>query len=161
MNLLPHVELTGFDPTVRPWYIAAEKAPTKVIWTEPYIDEATNEYVITAAKAIEHRTTNEMIGVVGIDISLVDMEALISEVNVSHNGYSFLLDQSGRADYPTMRGEDLSELPFIKEMYSKFDNKGIIDYHFENKDRVLIFDSLKTTEGRDGLHQSRFKGWGE
>lgn len=151
MDLLPHVELTDFDPTIRPWYTAAKDKPDTVIWTEPYIDEATNEYVITAAKAIKNRTTNEFIGVVGIDISLVEMETLLSEIKVSHNGYSFLLDQSGRAlVHPTMRGEDLSELPFIKEMYSNSDNKGVIDYHFEKENRVLIFDSLQTTGWKIG-----------
>lgn len=150
MDLVPHVDLTNFDPTGRPWYIAASQSPNDVIWTEPYIDEATKEYVITAAKAIRNSSTNQVIGVVGIDISLEELESLVSSINVSNNGYPFLLDQSGRAlVHPTMRGEDLSELAFIEELYNSGES-GRIEYRYEHADRVLIFDSLQTTGWKVG-----------
>ncbi|MCD8500688.1 MAG: Cache 3/Cache 2 fusion domain-containing protein [Bacillaceae bacterium] len=148
MDLVPHIDLTGFDPTSRPWYIAASQSPDQVIWTEPYIDEATNEYVITAAKAIKHGS--KITGVIGIDISLDELETMVSEINVNHNGYAFLLDQSGKAlVHPTMRGEDLSDLPFIQKMYQSDDHGGV-DYEFENNKRVLVFDTLNTTDWKVG-----------
>ena len=148
MDLVPHIDLTGFDPTTRPWYTTAMQTPNQVIWTEPYIDEATNEYVITAAKAIQHGS-NET-GVIGIDISLDELETIVSEINVNHNGYVFLLDQSGKAlVHPTLRGEDLSDLPFIQQMYQS-SASGVIDYEFEAIDRMLVYDSLATTGWKVG-----------
>ncbi|MFN7253460.1 MAG: methyl-accepting chemotaxis protein [Anaerobacillus sp.] len=149
MDTVPHVDLTNYDPTSRPWYIEASHSPGEVIWTEPYIDEITKEYVITAAKAIQN-SSNKVMGVIGIDISLDELEALVTNVQVSHNGYPFLFDQSGRAlVHPTMRGEDLSDLSFVNEMYQSSLN-GIIDYNFEEVNRVLIYDSLDTTGWKVG-----------
>lgn len=150
MDLVPHIDLEGFDPTIRPWYIDALQSPDQVIWTEPYIDKATKEAVITAAKVITDRSTKQVVGVIGIDISLDELESLVSDIKVSHNGYPFLLDQSGTAlVHPTMRGEDLSQLSFIEEMYQSSD-KGTIDYTYEDQDRVLIYDSLNTTGWKIG-----------
>ncbi|OIJ18729.1 hypothetical protein BKP45_15705 [Anaerobacillus alkalidiazotrophicus] len=151
MNIVPHFDLPNdYDPTSRPWYIAATQSPDTVIWTEPYIDVSTNEYVITAAKAIKDRQTGNINAVIGIDISLDELEALVSEVNVAYNGFPFLLDQHGKAlVHPTDRGEDLSEHFFIQEMYTS-NNNGFIDYSQDGVERVLIYDTLLTTDWKVG-----------
>lgn len=51
--IFPETELPAdYDPRQRDWYQSALKQKNKTIWTEPYTDQATNELVITAAKAI-------------------------------------------------------------------------------------------------------------
>src|SRR5690606_34730914 len=50
--MYPEPELEeDFDVRERSWYIDAVEAEGEVIWTEPYIDAATGEMIVSAAKA--------------------------------------------------------------------------------------------------------------
>lgn len=72
----PEVDLTGFDPRVRPWYEIAIESPGQVVWTDPYVDIASGNTTITFAKAVEHN--GEIIGVTGIDFELQELAGLMS-----------------------------------------------------------------------------------
>ncbi|MEK3937574.1 methyl-accepting chemotaxis protein [Sporosarcina sp. FSL W7-1349] len=92
---MPLVDLTDFDAVGRSWYIDAKANPSQVVWSDPYIDLTTGEYVITASKAVTQN--NEVIGVLGADISLAMMTERVSESEFGFQGYPFLLDKSGNA----------------------------------------------------------------
>lgn len=66
----------------------------KTIWTEPYTDQATNELVITAAKAI-YDDRDELIGVLGVDISIDTLITMVNQTKFGETGYTVLLDQKG------------------------------------------------------------------
>ncbi|MFV8828982.1 cache domain-containing protein [Alkalihalobacterium sp. APHAB7] len=147
MEVTPPVNLPeGFDPTSRPWYIDAENNPHEVVWTDPYITEdESGEVVVTAAKAVLEPETSEVIGVIGYDISLNALTAIINQVEVNYQGYTSLFDANGIAlVHPTLTGEDLSENETVKQMYLG-EPSGIIEYRFDDQDRFMYYSTIPET----------------
>ena len=151
MYTYPHVDLPdGFDPSSRPWYQSAVATPEEVIFTEPYIDEATNDYVLTVAKAITDPETNELLGVIANDLSLDSLENIINETIVGYDGYSFLFDDQGTAlVHPTERGNNLLELDFIQDMYDG-GVRGYFAYNYDGDNRFLAYGTVDQTGWKVG-----------
>ena len=151
MYTFPHVDLpSDFDPSTRPWYENAVATPNEVIFTEPYIDQATNDYVLTVAKAIMDPETKQLLGVIANDLSLDSLENIINETIVGYDGYSFLFDHQGVAlVHPTERGNNLLELDFIQDMYSG-EERGYFDYSFNGDDRILAYGTVGQTGWKVG-----------
>ena len=104
----------GYDPRCRGWYISAKNDLTKVHFTEPYNDASTGDVLISASFAIMNGST--FIGSTGLDISMGDLESFILAEEVLENGYTYLVDTSGRiVVYPDLKRDriyTLSELEF-------------------------------------------------
>ncbi|MEK5071430.1 methyl-accepting chemotaxis protein [Sporosarcina sp. FSL K6-1508] len=142
MMLVPHTDLgNDYDPTSFEWYIEAAANPENVYWTEPHIDRATGEYVISAMKAVQKN--GNLIGVIGLDIQLDTLAKTISDSDIGYNGYPVLFDSTGLAMvHPTLAGENLINLPYIEEMFIGDQNKGAIHYTHEGSDRVNVFATI-------------------
>lgn len=84
----------GFDPTSRPWYTQA-MAADGLIWTEPYVDTGSGQLVVTAAMPVRRPGESVPVGVVGIDVTLGRLAALISSRQVAESGYLVLMDAQG------------------------------------------------------------------
>lgn len=82
-----------FIVTERIWYIEAQKNPDTVYVSEPYVDEQTGNFCITLAKAIFR--DDQMVGVVGLDMYMDNIIALVSQDNQGGSGYSFLVSKEG------------------------------------------------------------------
>lgn len=146
MYVYPLAELpTGYDPTAMDWYQAA-LASQGVIWTEPYVDTGTKRLVVSAAKPILDPATNEVLGVVGLDIALDTLSGLIKEMKIGQNGYVIFVDQSGKI--LTHPDENLigEELP-VEELKTAVaeSEQGIVDYVYEGDDRFGVFDTFEKT----------------
>ncbi|MDM8533613.1 methyl-accepting chemotaxis protein [Clostridiaceae bacterium HSG29] len=98
-------ETPDYDPRTRPWYQDAMKNKGKLIWTDPYIDFATGELIISAAKSIENNN-GESVGVVGADIAMQSIQKLLEEYKIGETGYIFAADKEGIMFYhPTDAGK--------------------------------------------------------
>jgi methyl-accepting chemotaxis protein len=78
-----------YDPRTRPWYKDAVNAGGTTL-TEPYIDAATKELIITIA------TPAQAAGVVGGDLSLKTLVQIINSLSFHGIGYAFLVSQDGK-----------------------------------------------------------------
>jgi GAF domain-containing protein/HAMP domain-containing protein len=88
-----------FTVTQRVWYttVAPEQNPSrKALWSPVYVD-ATGQGLVTTASAPVYTGSGEFIGVVGLDVTLVDMTANIEATRFLGSGYTFLIDQSGQS----------------------------------------------------------------
>lgn len=87
------------DPTwkanKRSWYIAADEAKDKIAYTDVYIDADTKKPVVTIAKAIKDKS-GKTSAVLGIDMSLEQLDSLLSNEAIGTTGYPFILDEQGR-----------------------------------------------------------------
>ena len=83
----------GFDPRVRPWYKGAQASNGSTL-TEPYIDAATGQLIISVATPSTKAGQN--IGVVGGDLSLQTLVDNIGALNFGGMGYAFLVSADGK-----------------------------------------------------------------
>lgn len=74
------------------WYATAAKSYGSIT-TEPYVDEDTGKLVSTVACAVVENSVTT--GVVGIDITLEELNTMVESVKLSKSGMSFLLDSKG------------------------------------------------------------------
>lgn len=147
----PVLELPpDFDPTGRPWYTAAVKSPNQTMWTEPYIDASSGEYVVTVVKPVVDPQTKSLLGVVGIDLSLIGLTEMINKTAVGYKGYSVLLDASGMAlVHPSEQGNDLSEAPYFSKINSN--ESGDIIYLDNKKEYEIFYNTLGETGWKIGM----------
>lgn len=150
LKIVPAVELPAdFDPTSRDWYKEAVEAKAGVVWSEPYIDTATEEYIITASKAVV--SDNKIIGVVGVDVNLTKLTDRVSGMELGYEGYPFLFGLDGTAIvHPTKRGENLSDQSFIKKMLESGEKQGTIHYELDGEKKVLVYNTVPKTNWKVG-----------
>ncbi|HEY4554144.1 MAG TPA: methyl-accepting chemotaxis protein, partial [Bacillaceae bacterium] len=140
-KIIPYVDLTGFDATTRPWYQLASENTEGVSWSNPYIDKATGEYVITASKAVMDGST--FIGVVGVDIKLQTMTAKLSETKLGFGGHPIVLDPEGTAIvHQQARGANIMKHSYIAGMYKKGSEEGIARYSEKGGNKLMVYQTL-------------------
>ncbi|QED49931.1 methyl-accepting chemotaxis protein [Cytobacillus dafuensis] len=154
LKIIPAADLgSDFDPTTRDWYKNAAANPGEIIWSEPYEDPASKSYVVTASYAVKEGS--KVIGVVGLDIQLKNITNMISKLEIGYNGYPFIFSKEGVAIvHPSKQSENLSDLPFIKTMYEDQDGEGVVDYEFEDDDKLLVYHTVPSTSWKIGTAYS-------
>nr|WP_027619804.1 methyl-accepting chemotaxis protein [Pseudomonas sp. Pse1] len=93
-TIRPDVKMPdGFDPRSRPWYKGAEHSASATL-TEPYIDAATGQTIISIASA--SKKAGQSVGVVGGDLSLQTLIDNLKAVDFGGMGYAFLVSADGK-----------------------------------------------------------------
>ena len=82
----------GYDPTVRPWYLAAKDA-TGPIASPPYIDAATKRPIITFAQA--RKDGGNLLAVAGGDVTLARVVEEVTAAKLPGEGFAFLVTAEG------------------------------------------------------------------
>lgn len=85
---------TRYDPRTRPWYILGRNNPGKVMKTDPYPSVTTKDVNIGVVTAMT-KPDGSVYGVLGTDITLMNLTQYISGFRVSHGGKMYLLDDHG------------------------------------------------------------------
>lgn len=151
MILYPHADLPAdFDARTRPWYQKALENPEQVIWTDPYIDTASNEILVSAAKVVEQ--SGEVVGVFSIDISINALTKIIEDVKIGDTGYAVLFDSVGAYmvhPNPELVGKNVSkEDPYLK--IKGAGETGVVHYQFEGQQKIMAFVTNPTTDWKIG-----------
>lgn len=82
-----------YDPVQRGWYQQAVEEGN-IIVTDPYCDALTGQMCTTIAAPIY--TGNELVGVIGLDVTLETVTKLTDSINYEDGVYGFLVDSSGQ-----------------------------------------------------------------
>ncbi|MEG3879428.1 PAS domain S-box protein [Microcoleus sp. herbarium7] len=82
-----------YNPTMRPWYIAAAAAK-KPIWTPIYTDFLTREQAITAAMPI-YDEAGKLLGVAGSDLLFSRIKEFLVSLKIGKSGKTFVMERSG------------------------------------------------------------------
>ena len=90
----PRTSPTAYDPRTRPWYILAKEHPDQVMITEPYQSVTSPDLNIGIVKALTYRN-GTVYGVLGADITLVDLTKYITEFDFERDAKIILVNQTG------------------------------------------------------------------
>ena len=93
-----------YDPRTRTWYKQALETKG-AYYTDVYIDSITKKPVISIAQAI--RSGNQVLGVVGVDLVLQEVQDVAKSIKVGKTGGAFILTRDGGYVYhETLKLED-------------------------------------------------------
>ncbi|MDP9656823.1 UNVERIFIED_ORG: methyl-accepting chemotaxis protein [Pseudomonas putida] len=130
----------GFDPRVRPWYKGAENSSTPTL-TEPYIDAATGQLIISMATA--SKKAGQSVGVVGGDLSLQTLIATLSARDFDGMGYAFLVSADGKI---LVHPDKALVMKSLSEAYPKVTPRignGFSEVDVDGKTRIVNFTPIK------------------
>ncbi|SFP75057.1 methyl-accepting chemotaxis protein [Salibacterium halotolerans] len=140
----PYVDVEDMDATTRPWYQAAAETPEQTAWTEPYKSEDGGNYVISAGKAVVDPLTNDVVGVVGMDVSLSHLNEMMAEMDVPYNGFMTLIGDSGSVvAHPEQNGTQIEEGESLASVLDT-EGSGRIAFSHQNEEYSLFYDRLET-----------------
>ncbi|NNB69159.1 methyl-accepting chemotaxis protein [Pseudomonas fluorescens] len=131
----------GFDPRVRPWYKGAQSSNGSTL-TEPYIDAATGQLIISVATPSTTKT-GQSIGVVGGDLSLQTLVDNISALNFGDMGYAFLVSADGKV---LVHPDKNLVMKTLADVYPKNTPKISGDFsqvEANGKDNIVTFTPIK------------------
>src|SRR5207249_4577040 len=98
------------DPRCRSWYVNSKSVRNTVIFTEPYNDAGTGTVLISASHSITD-ASNNLLGVVAVDVGMDSLEAAIVSEKILQNGYSYLIDSSGNVVvYPALQRDKVYKI---------------------------------------------------
>lgn len=91
MFLQPDQELPAdYNPTDRPWY-KASVAAEEPITSAPYADAYLNDLFISLSAPVKALNTDEVAGVLGMDISMKGLNQLINHIGFGNDGHMIVL----------------------------------------------------------------------
>ncbi len=130
----------GYDPRSRPWYKDAVAAGGLTL-TEPYVDAATQELIITAATPV--KAAGNTLGVVGGDLSLKTLVQIINSLDFSGMGYAFLVSGDGKI---LVHPDKEQVMKSLSEVYPQNTPKiatGFSEAELHGHTRILAFTPIK------------------
>ncbi|CAI8700433.1 Methyl-accepting chemotaxis protein McpG [Pseudomonas sp. IT-347P] len=130
----------GFDPRVRPWYKGAESSSTSTL-TEPYIDAATGQLIISIATA--SKRAGQSVGVVGGDLSLQSLVDTLAARDFDGMGYVFLVSADGKI---LVHPDKALVMKSLKEAYPQDTPRISSDFSevtVDGKTRIVTFAPIK------------------
>jgi len=122
-----------YDNTAAPWHKDAMAGMGQIVFTTPYIEEKTSELVVSIVKGVNRGI--ETIGVVGLDVSMADLNEMANSKSIVDEVTSFLIHSSGKYITHT----DSSRIMTI----DFFEDKGFEEY----REQVLSSDSFYSADG--------------
>ncbi|MEW3874578.1 methyl-accepting chemotaxis protein PctA [Pseudomonas aeruginosa] len=130
----------GYDPRSRPWYKDAVAAGGLTL-TEPYVDAATQELIITAATPV--KAAGNTLGVVGGDLSLKTVVKIINSLDFGGMGYAFLVSGDGKI---LVHPDKEQVMKTLSEVYPQNTPKiatGFSEAELHGHTRILAFTPIK------------------
>ncbi|WP_343574602.1 methyl-accepting chemotaxis protein [Pseudomonas sp.] len=130
----------GYDPRTRPWYKDAQAAGGTTL-TEPYIDAATQQLVITIATPA--RNGGKTVGVVGGDLGLQALVQIINSLNFSGMGYAFLVSGDGKILVHPDKSLVMKTLAEVYPQNTPKIGSGFSEAELDGQTRILSFTQVK------------------
>ena len=125
----------GYDPTLRPWYIEGIAGGGDIVIVDPYTDLDTGSVMIALTK-----TLCDGKSVVGIDISMDSLQAVVEEQVGSSLNYEFIVNSKGiivAHSFADFIGDDifLDEDPIAKAIASRIKSNADDNFYFRYQGR--------------------------
>ncbi|AAK78231.1 MULTISPECIES: methyl-accepting chemotaxis protein [Clostridium] len=82
----------GYDPSKRPWFIAAMNKKGSVIRTAPYIYKSS---MLTSNASSFNDQNGKVVGAIGIDVQQSDISNMLNKAKIGKTGYSIIVHNKG------------------------------------------------------------------
>ncbi len=158
--------ITNFDPRIKTWYTQALADPDAVAISAPYESfNETNNVIISASSTIKD-TSEDIVGVIGIDVSLDKLSEMIRDIKIGDTGYVFLYLKDG-----TMLAHPNVDLNFKNILqlnmlgYTLTQTNDSINHPFENYNKFTDEDNGSFETVINGspvlvnIYTSKYTGW--
>ena len=120
---------TRYDPRTRPWYVLAKDNPGVVMRTTPYRSVTSPDVNIGLVTALSD-ANGTVYGVLGADITLVNLTKYIATYQVSHGGVMLLIDGDGTilaARMQELLFKNVREIfPSVLDLLNNVDQDGLV-----------------------------------
>lgn len=83
-----------YDPRIRPWYQTGISANGRIARTQAYYWNSGDKVIVSTVKAI-HKDNGDLLGVLGMDLSLNELTTLISRIKIGSTGFLMLVEDNG------------------------------------------------------------------
>jgi len=127
-----------YDPTVRDWYKTAMEAKGDAVIASPYVDAQTGKVIISVVKCL-----SDPHDVLGLDLTLADIQSTIENISIEGNGYGFLVNYDGFVvahHDPAEAGKNYSTDPDKAELFSRIMSTGKGNFEMDiNGKRCTVF----------------------
>ncbi|WP_324710521.1 methyl-accepting chemotaxis protein [Pseudomonas citronellolis] len=130
----------GYDPRTRPWYKDALAAGGTTL-TEPYVDAATGQLIITIATPAQ--AAGKTVGVVGGDLNLQAIVQIINSLDFSGMGYAFLVSGDGKVLVAPDKQQVMKNLSEIYPQNTPRIGSGFSESELNGSTRILAFAPVK------------------
>ncbi|MHC0062576.1 ATP-binding protein [Nostoc sp. UIC 10890] len=87
-------QVKNYDPRVEAWYADAVKSG-KPVWSKIYQWEDKPEILSISSSYPVYDKTNQLIGVIGVDLILSQIGNFLAKLNANKSGRTFILERSG------------------------------------------------------------------
>lgn len=115
------------------WYQKASENPGKVILTDPYFLDNTNELIITIASTIKDHS-----GVISITLPINSLQHFVNEGKIGKAGYAFIIDKTSRfIIHPTEKAGSEGTQNYVIGMKGK--ESGSFSYNLNGEEKKLIY----------------------
>lgn len=127
----------------RPWYKLG-KSNQDVVFTEPYVDAATKELLLSVVTPI--RSNGEFKGVLGGDLSLDSIAKSVNTINFNNTGIAFIADSNGNIiTHPIANLNGKKTLNVYGK--SPINERKIISIKHDDLNKLIYFYPLKKESG--------------
>ena len=91
----PQGEISAkYDPRIRPWYRTGVSANGDTVLTDAYYWQVEDQVIVSTVKAI-FKKNGDLLGVLGMDLSLQGLTKMISRLKIGNSGYVILVEDNG------------------------------------------------------------------
>lgn len=134
-----------WNVTTRGWYLDITKQ-NHTILTVPYVDTASGEMIISAISPVYNSATSQMVGVVGIDLKLTQLAAVMEGYKLGETGFFVFIASDGSVVYDKNEEnilKNVTEIGLSNEATMAYESKkeGYIEYTRDNQ-KIYGYHSL-------------------
>ena len=129
-------------PGQQAWFLERVEANDDEKWVDPYIDAASNSWIMTYYKRIIEN--GKTIGFIEIDISLEHITDLISNIEIGEAGKMYIT-QDGNiliSRFLDLTGHDLPDVELYEAVKSNTD--GSLSYMSTNERKFAVYSQIKS-----------------
>ncbi|MBV4500700.1 methyl-accepting chemotaxis protein McpA [Pseudomonas shirazensis] len=126
-----------YDPRQRPWYSAAVSAGQTLL-TPPY-QSAVGGLVVTIATPVKAKADDQLLGVIGGDLSLDTLVEIINSVDFGGIGHAFLADRDGQVIVSPDKTQVMKNLKDIYPAANLRVEPGMQDVVLDGQERLISF----------------------